>query len=254
MMKQLLVGLGNPGSSYARNRHNVGFMAVDAIHAYWNGGPWRRKFQSEIAEADVGGVRVMFLKPQTFMNESGRAVVEASRFYKFELNDIIVVHDEIDLPPGKFRMKTGGGTGGHNGLKSISAHMRDGYRRLRIGVGHPGRKELVPNYVLHDFARADDEWLMPMMESFAIEAPLLMAGNDAAFASKVHRRLTMSAGREKSGSAASANPIAARPPAEKATADKDGEEGHPAHTRAHYKLMERATSGPFSALAQLLRK
>ena len=245
MMKQLLVGLGNPGSSYARNRHNVGFMAVDAIHAYWNGGPWRRKFQSEVAEAEIDGVRVMFLKPQTFMNESGRAVVEAARFYKLDLNDIIVIHDEIDLMPGKFRMKTGGGTGGHNGLKSITAHMRDGYRRLRIGVGHPGRKEQVPNYVLHDFARADDDWLMPMIESFAIEAPLLVAGDDASFANKVHRRLTMGNGvREKR--------TPAQPARQPAAAEKADE--HHGHSRLHFRLGEKAAAGPFSALAQLLRK
>lgn len=246
MMKQLLVGLGNPGASYARNRHNVGFMAVDAIHAYWNGGPWRRKFQSEVAEAEIGGVRTMFLKPQTFMNESGRAVVEAARFYKLELDDIVVIHDEIDLLPGKFRMKTGGGTGGHNGLKSITAHMRDGYRRLRIGVGHPGRKELVPNYVLHDFARADDDWLMPMMASFAAEAPLLVSGDDAAFANKVHRRLTLGNGREKRDAAAPA-----RAPASADSADE--QHGH-GHGRFQFRLTEKAASGPFSALAQLLRK
>jgi len=238
MMTQLLVGLGNPGPSYARNRHNVGFMAVDAIHAYWNGGPWRRKFQSEVAEATIDGVRVMFLKPQTFMNESGRAVFEAARFYKFALTDVLVIHDEIDLAPGKFRMKTGGGTGGHNGLKSITAFMSDGYRRLRIGVGHPGRKELVPNYVLHDFARADDAWLMPLMESFAFEAPLLANGQDAAFATKVHRRLATGNGRDRRCASSEPQP--------------DKAEGRPGPRVSRADM--RVTPGPFSALAQLLRK
>lgn len=188
-MLKLFVGLGNPGGAYALNRHNVGFMAADRIHVRWRGGPWRQKFQSDVAEATIDGVRVMFLKPMTFMNDSGRAVAEAARFYKLELSDIIVAHDEIDLPPGRFRMKTGGGTGGHNGLRSMSAQLKDGYRRLRIGVGHPGRKEAVPGYVLHDFAKADAVWLDPMLDAFAEEAPLLAAARDAEFASKVHLRL-----------------------------------------------------------------
>lgn len=188
-MMQLMVGLGNPGAGYANHRHNVGFMAVDRIHRAWDGGPWRKKFQGEIAEAVVGDIRVMFLKPLTFMNESGRAVAETLRFYKMALSDVVVIHDEIDLAPGKFRMKTGGGTGGHNGLKSISALNKDGYRRLRIGVGHPGRKEMVPAYVLHDFAKSDSEWLDPMLDAFADEAPLMAAGKDSEFASKVHARL-----------------------------------------------------------------
>jgi PTH1 family peptidyl-tRNA hydrolase len=229
-MMKLLVGLGNPGDGYAMNRHNVGFMAVDRIHDRWNGGPWRRKFQGEVAEATVGGARVMFLKPMTFMNESGRAVAEAARFYKVDLGDIVVAHDEIDLPPGKFRMKTGGGTGGHNGLKSICAHMRDGYRRLRIGVGHPGRKEMVPSYVLKDFPKADYEWLEPMLDAFAEEAPLLVAGQDSAFASKVHERLSgSSVGPKKTDTPAPAEAQPAPPAAQK-------------------------PGGPFSALAQLLRK
>ena len=231
-MMKLLVGLGNPGDGYAMNRHNVGFMAVDRIHDRWNGGPWRRKFQGEVAEATVDGTRVMFLKPMTFMNESGRAVAEAARFYKVDLADIVVAHDEIDLPPGKFRMKTGGGTGGHNGLKSVSAHMRDGYRRLRIGVGHPGRKEMVPSYVLHDFAKADHDWLEPMLDAFAEEAPLLVTGQDAAFASKVHARLS---------DGGAAKPKKADRPAPTAEGAAPG----PAQKNG---------GGPFAALAHLLRK
>ena len=188
-MLTLMVGLGNPGPTYANNRHNVGFLAVDRIHARWRGGPWRRKFQGEISEAKVGDARLMFLKPMTFMNESGRSVADAVRFYKLDVADIVVVHDEIDLVPGRFRMKVGGGTGGHNGLRSVTAHVKDGYRRLRIGVGHPGRKEMVPSYVLHDFAKADADWLEPMLDAFAEEAGLIAQGKDGAFASKVHERL-----------------------------------------------------------------
>ncbi|MEM8551116.1 MAG: aminoacyl-tRNA hydrolase [Pseudomonadota bacterium] len=229
-MLKLLVGLGNPGSTYAHNRHNVGYMAVDRIHSRWGGGPWRTKFQSHVSEADVGGVRVMFVKPLTFMNESGRAVIEASRFYKVGLDDIVVAHDEIDLPPGRFRMKSGGGTGGHNGLKSVSAHLRDGYRRLRIGVGHPGRKELVPSYVLHDFAKDDSAWLDPLLDAMAEHAPLLAKGQDARFASKVHEELSKK-GLKKP-------PVGAPVP--------------PQPTRL--EPVRRAPSSPFAALTQLLRK
>lgn len=235
-MMKLLVGLGNPGETYAGNRHNVGFMAVDRIHDRWRGGPWRFKFQGEVSEATIDGVRVMFLKPNTYMNESGRAVAEAARFYKVKLDDIVVAHDEIDLFPGKFRMKTGGGTGGHNGLKSISAHMKDGFRRLRIGVGHPGRKELVPGYVLHDFSRADRDWLEPLLDTFAAEAPLLVRGEDATFAFKVHSKLGVD--HREQAQATPPRPVAATlPPIRPAT---------PA-------APDRKPS-PFSALASLLRK
>jgi PTH1 family peptidyl-tRNA hydrolase len=236
-MMKLLVGLGNPGETYAGNRHNVGFMAVDRIHERWRGGPWRQKFHGDVSEATVDGVRVMFLKPLTYMNESGRAVAEAARFYKVKLEDIVVAHDEIDLNPGKFRMKTGGGTGGHNGLKSISAHMKDGYRRLRIGVGHPGRKELVPGYVLHDFSRAEWDWLDPLLDAFAAESPLLVRGEDATFASKVHLRLGID--RDPVLRPATAPTVAralVRPP-----------------EMAPERAQERKSS-PFSALTSLLRK
>lgn len=236
-MMILLVGLGNPGAQYAGNRHNVGFMAVERIHREWNGGPWRSKFHGEIAEASVGGTRVMFLKPGTFMNESGRAVLEATRFYKMDLSEVVVIHDEIDLAPGRFRMKTGGGTGGHNGLKSICAHLGDEFRRLRVGVGHPGRKELVPGYVLRDFAKADEDWLDPLLNAFAAEAPLLVAGKDAQFASRVHERLA-------AGGVATKTRKVQAEPAQKG-ARLPGLGGNMAPPRG---------SSPFSALAQLLRK
>ncbi|MCF3932272.1 aminoacyl-tRNA hydrolase [Acuticoccus sp. M5D2P5] len=239
---KLMVGLGNPGSTYAMNRHNVGFMAVDRIHERWRGGPWRRKFQSDVSEANIHGTRVMFLKPLTYMNESGRAVAEAARFYKVDPSDIVVIHDEIDLPPAKFRMKTGGGTGGHNGLKSIIAHMRDGFRRLRIGVGHPGRKELVPNYVLHDFAKSDFDWLEPMLDAIAEEATLLATGQDSTFSSRVHVRLSKDQ---------AAKPSAPRDSSDAARSSADE---RPVSVLAKRESDQRPAQGPFSALAHLLRK
>ena len=157
----LLVGLGNPGSQYAANRHNVGFMAVDAIHRRHGFGPWRRKFHAEISEGTFAGEKCLLVKPQTYMNESGRAVSEAMRFYKLSPGEVLVIHDEVDLPPGKIRMKEGGGAAGHNGLRSISGAIGNEFRRLRIGVGHPGVKEMVPIHVLHDFAKADDSLAQP---------------------------------------------------------------------------------------------
>jgi PTH1 family peptidyl-tRNA hydrolase len=182
----LLVGLGNPGSDYAGHRHNVGFMAVDAIHRRHGFPPWRRRFQAEVAEGTLAGDKVLLLKPQTYMNESGRSVGAASGFYKLAPADVLVIHDEVDLPPGKTRMKVGGGAAGHNGLRSVTAAIGDGYRRLRIGVGHPGVKERVPGYVLHDFAKADRTWLEPLLEAIADHAALLAEGKDATFANRLH--------------------------------------------------------------------
>jgi PTH1 family peptidyl-tRNA hydrolase len=150
----LLVGLGNPGARYAENRHNVGFMAAQAIAKRHGIGPWRRRFQGLTCEGPLGGERALLLLPGTFMNESGRAVAEAAHFYKLAVGDVIVFHDEIDLPPAKLRVKTGGGIAGHNGLRSISEHIGNDYRRVRIGVGHPGNKDLVHAYVLNDFAKS----------------------------------------------------------------------------------------------------
>ena len=185
----IIVGLGNPGAEYKRHRHNVGFMAVDAIHRRHGFPPWRRRFQAEVSEGTLGGERTLLLKPQTFMNESGRAVGEAARFYKVEPEDIVVIHDEVDLPPGKIRMKTGGGTAGHNGLRSIAPAIGDGFRRLRIGVGHPGVKEMVPIHVLHDFAKSDAAWLDPLLDAIGDAAPLLAEGKDSTFANRLHEAL-----------------------------------------------------------------
>ena len=182
----LIVGLGNPGSAYVGNRHNIGFMAVDAIAKRQGIGPWRRRFQGASAEGPLAGERVLLLLPGTYMNESGRAVAEAANFYKLGLPDIVVVHDEIDLGPGKVRVKTGGGSAGHNGLRSISSHVGNDYRRVRIGVGHPGAKELVHDYVLNDFAKSEREWVAALCGLVADNAGLLAKGEDASFQNKIH--------------------------------------------------------------------
>ena len=182
----LLVGLGNPGSRYAGNRHNIGFMVVDAISKRHGIGPWRRRFQGVAAEGSLGGTRALLLLPGTYMNDSGRAVAEAAHFYKLGLSEIAVFHDEIDLAPGKVRVKTGGGTAGHNGLRSISAHVGNDYRRVRIGVGHPGVKDLVHAYVLSDFAKDERPWVEALCGVIADTVDLLGKGQDASFQNRVH--------------------------------------------------------------------
>ncbi|NWH07768.1 MAG: aminoacyl-tRNA hydrolase [Alphaproteobacteria bacterium] len=174
----LLVGLGNPGPSYAGHRHNVGFMVIDAIARAYDFGPWRKKFHAELAEGTIAGTKVLAMKPQTYMNDSGRAVIEAVQFYKIPLSSLVVIHDELDLAPGKLKVKAGGGDAGHNGLRSITAALGPGYRRVRIGIGHPGAKELVQSYALHDFSKADQVWLAPLIEALVKTAPLLAKGDD----------------------------------------------------------------------------
>ncbi|MFL6799406.1 MAG: aminoacyl-tRNA hydrolase [Xanthobacteraceae bacterium] len=183
---QLLVGLGNPGSRYAGNRHNVGFMVLEAIAARQDTGPWRRRFQGRTAEASIAGEAVLLLMPGTFMNESGRAVGEAAHFYKLAMADIVVIHDEIDLSAGRVRVKTGGGVAGHNGLRSISAHVGNDYRRVRIGVGHPGLKELVHPHVLSDFSKDERPWVEALCAVIAENVALLVKHQDASFQNKVH--------------------------------------------------------------------
>jgi peptidyl-tRNA hydrolase, PTH1 family len=183
---RLLVGLGNPGSRYAGNRHNIGFMAVEAIARRHGFPPWRRRFAGVATEGALAGEKVLLLLPGTFMNESGLAVAEAAHFYKIGADDIVVLHDEIDLPPAKVRVKTGGGIAGHNGLRSISSHVGNDYRRVRIGVGHPGVRELVHNYVLSDFAKAERPWVEALCDIIADNAGLLAKGEDAGFQNKVH--------------------------------------------------------------------
>jgi peptidyl-tRNA hydrolase, PTH1 family len=182
----LLVGLGNPGARYAGNRHNIGFMALDTIVRRHGIGPWRRRFQGVATEGTLDSERVLLLLPGTYMNESGRAVAEAAHFYKIDVGDIVVFHDEIELPPGKVRVKAGGGNAGHNGLRSISAHVGNDYRRVRIGVGHPGVKELVEPYVLSDFAKAERPWVEALCDILADNAAMIAKGEDARFQNKVH--------------------------------------------------------------------
>ena len=182
---RLIVGLGNPGARYERNRHNIGFMAVDALVRRHRFGPFRAKFQGEIAEGSLGGERVYALKPQTYMNLSGDSVGAAARFYKIEPGEIVVLHDEIDLAPGKLKVKRGGGAAGHNGLRSIDAAMGQDYWRVRLGVGHPGVKELVQAYVLQNFTAEDMVWLPPLLDALAEAFPLLTTGDAPGFMSKV---------------------------------------------------------------------
>jgi PTH1 family peptidyl-tRNA hydrolase len=186
---RLFVGLGNPGSGYSGNRHNIGFMAVDKIAARWGRSPLRARFQGEALEVDLGGEKVLLLKPRTYMNESGRAVGEAARFYKIALSDIIVFHDELDLAPAKLRVKTGGGNAGHNGLRSISALLGNDYVRVRLGIGHPGIKELVHGHVLGDFAKSERPWVESLTDAIAINADLLARGDAPGFQNKVHLAL-----------------------------------------------------------------
>ncbi|GJE25451.1 aminoacyl-tRNA hydrolase [Methylobacterium organophilum] len=183
---RLIVGLGNPGPRYAHNRHNIGFLALDEIARVHRAAPFRKRFQGEASEAVLGSERVILLKPLTYMNESGRSVAEAQRFYKIALSDVMVLHDELDLAPAKLRVKTGGGNAGHNGLRSITAQCGNDYRRVRLGIGHPGDKALVHAYVLNDFAKAEEPWVEDLCRAVADHAPLLAAGEDASFQNKVH--------------------------------------------------------------------
>jgi peptidyl-tRNA hydrolase, PTH1 family len=182
----LFVGLGNPGPKYAGNRHNIGFMAVQAIARRRELSPWRRRFQGVAVEGNIANERVLLLLPGTYMNESGRAVVEAANFYKVEPGSIVVFHDEVDLPAAKVRVKVGGGVAGHNGLRSITAHVGNDYKRVRIGIGKPDVKELVPMHVLGDFAKSDWAWVEALCDVIADNAPLLVEGKDSTFQNKVH--------------------------------------------------------------------
>lgn len=183
---RLFVGLGNPGTKYQGNRHNIGFMVVDEIARRHGFSPWRRRFQGETSEGTLDGERLILLKPATFMNNSGHAVQDAVQFYKLTEGDVVVFHDEIELPPAKVRVKVGGGIAGHNGLRSISAHIGNDYRRVRLGVGHPGVKDLVHAHVLNDFAKSERPWVEALVDVVAENAALLVARRDSAFQNKVH--------------------------------------------------------------------
>jgi PTH1 family peptidyl-tRNA hydrolase len=182
----IFAGLGNPGARYARNRHNIGFMALDAIARTHRASLWRGRFQAEACEATIGTEKVVLLKPQTYMNESGRAIGEAARFFKVAPADVIVFHDELDLAPAKLRVKLGGGNAGHNGLRSTTAAIGNEYRRVRMGIGHPGLKELVHAYVLNDFGKAEGPWVEDLCTACADNAELLAKHDDAGFQNKVH--------------------------------------------------------------------
>ncbi len=209
----LLVGLGNPGSGYARNRHNIGFMAVDEIVHRHSFSPFRAKFQGELTEGKIGTDKVLILKPTTYMNESGRAVQATMAFYKIKPADVLVFHDELDLAAGKIRVKRGGGHGGHNGLRSLHAHIGPDYGRVRLGIGHPGDKDRVVGHVLKDFAKADQEWLDKLMPVMAEDVGYLIKGDDAGFMNRV--ALVMNPPRPKS-------PKPEKQP-EQATKDKETE-------------------------------
>ena len=181
----IFAGLGNPGAQYQNHRHNVGFMAADAIARRHSFSPWTKKFHGLIAEGTLGGEKILLVKPQTFMNLSGQAVGEAMRFYKLTPAEVVVLYDELDLAPGKVRVKVGGGAGGHNGIRSLDQHIGNPYKRVRIGIGHPGVKELVHSYVLGDFAKADRDWLEPLIDAIGEHAPLLAKGDDNGFMNKL---------------------------------------------------------------------
>jgi PTH1 family peptidyl-tRNA hydrolase len=183
----ILAGLGNPGPKFEKNRHNIGFMTADAIARRWGFGPWRARFQALACEGTVDGVRAILLKPQTFYNESGRAVGEAMRVFKLTPADVIVFYDEIDLAPGRFRMKTGGGAAGNNGIRSVTAAIGEDFRRARLGTGHPGHKDLVHGYVLSDFHKADRVWVDPLIEAVADALPFAAAGDDDRYQAEVMR-------------------------------------------------------------------
>ncbi len=187
----LIAGLGNPGAKYARNRHNIGFLAIDEMASRWRASPERNRFQSVTTEITVetpkGAQKVLLMKPQTFMNLSGHAVGEAAKFFKIEPKDIIVFHDELDLAPGRFRMKTGGGHAGHNGLRSIMSQCGPNFRRARMGIGHPGDKELVHGWVLSDFHKQDETWLDAQIRACADALPLLLTGEDEKYQTEVMR-------------------------------------------------------------------
>ncbi|MBH1974187.1 MAG: aminoacyl-tRNA hydrolase [Rhodobacteraceae bacterium] len=185
---KLFVGLGNPGAKYAGNRHNIGFMALDRIAEDHGFAPWRRAFQGLVADGRLGADKVVLLKPETFMNLSGQSVRAAADFYKIGPEAITVFHDELDLAPGKCRVKQGGGHAGHNGLRSIHAHMGEAYGRVRLGIGHPGHKDAVAGYVLHDFAKADQDWLDDLLRGISDGAPALADGDGARFMNAVALR------------------------------------------------------------------
>lgn len=222
---RLITGLGNPGGKYARNRHNIGFMALDRIAADHGFGPWKSKFQGVVSEGRLGSEKVLLLKPETYMNKSGQSVGEALRFYKLDVGDVTVFHDELDLAPGKCRVKQGGGHAGHNGLRSIHAHIGEAYERVRIGIGHPGRKELVAGYVLHDFSKADEQWIEDLLWGISDGAPSLTSGDAGKFQNAVALRVKPPRSSKTVEKKSETKPNSAPANETKATAKPDEEKG-----------------------------
>ena len=239
---KLIVGLGNPGAKYSGNRHNIGFMAVDRIAADHGFGPWKSKHQGSLTEGRFGSDRCVLLKPETFMNNSGQSVQAAMRFYKLDPQDVIVLHDEIDLAPGKVKHKLGGGHAGHNGLRSIHNHIGPDYARIRLGVGHPGHKDLVPTYVLRDFAKSDADWLDDVLRGISDGAAQLAAGDPAKFLNAVAMRVSpprsgtgQKGGAKSAAAPASGKQAAAKPP----PTPKPAPEPEPEPKSALQRLMDR---------------
>ncbi|MBL4644879.1 MAG: aminoacyl-tRNA hydrolase [Hyphomicrobiales bacterium] len=204
---KLIVGLGNPGAQYAYNRHNIGFLVADEIHARHGFTPWRSRFQGLVSSGTIAGDKVTLVKPNTYMNESGRSAGEAARFFKIPLSDTIVFYDELDLAPGKVRVKVGGGAGGHNGIRSLDAHIGNEFQRVRIGIGHPGHKGQVSRHVLSDFAKVDAEWLDPLINSLAIELPILLKDGASSYMNKVALALKPNTKEPKKAKQPGAKPV-----------------------------------------------
>lgn len=231
----IIAGLGNPGTQYANNRHNIGFMAADALQQRPSFGPWSKKFRAQISEGEIAGEKVLLMKPQTYMNLSGEAVGEAMRFYKLGPENIIAIYDELDLAPGKARLKVGGGHGGHNGVKSLDAHCGKDYRRLRLGIGHPGAKELVHGHVLGDFSKADQTWLGPLLDAIADNAEILVKGEDSQFLNK----LALATGTKPDGEAA-----------KPAKSSKPAAQSHIRQARNFNQPKTLPATGPMAAMLQ----
>lgn len=248
----LFAGLGNPGPRYENNRHNVGFMAADAIARRHSFSPWSKKFQGLIAEGSLAGEKVILIKPQTFMNLSGQAVGEAMRFYKLQAADVTVLYDELDLVAGKVRIKVGGGAGGHNGIRSLDQHIANNYRRVRIGIGHPGVKELVHGHVLGDFAKADRIWLEPLLEAIGDNADLLAQGDDNSFMNK----LSLAVPGSSSGSASAPKGSVGNPPSSGGDHGSDAAKpkgrSHIRQARPQQPAVKLPDSGPMASMLKKL--